>query len=258
MAELIATLPAVLADAGLWLGLIVTLLIFSLLIGDNSLARLVQHLLIGAGMGYALLLAIEYVLTPRLFAPLARGEWLNSLPLLVLALLLFVGGAERILAQGGEQGAPMQPPGRGRLTLHAAAAIPLGIVIGVGVAAAVVGIVQGTIYVQVWQSAVGAWREGVGLWTGVLTLLLTTGTLLHLSINRRHQVEPLPRPLRDGLALWLWIGERALWIAIGIILARLFASRLTLLVDRVAWLLETLQTTGLWQWFASIWTNLIS
>jgi len=261
MAEFAAALPLLLADAGLWVGLLITLAIFSLLFGDNLLARVAQHLLVGAGMGYAVLLAVQYVLAPRLLAPMARGEWLSHLLLLLLALLLLVAGLERIFAQGGELGGRSVQTGRGRKLLHGLGAIPLAIVLGVGMGAAVVGIVQGTLYVQVWQVLVGTWDDapaGAGVWMGALTLLLTTATLLHLSLNRREQIDPLPRPLRDLLALWMWVGERALWIATGILLARLFASRLTLLVDRMGWLANSLQATGLWQWMQTIWTNLVS
>lgn len=261
MAEIWAALPLLFADAGLWVGLLVTLAIFTLLFGDNQLARVVQHLLVGAGMGYAVLLATRYVLSPRLLAPLARGEWVTHLLLVLLVLLLLAAGLERIFAQGGEQGASAKPVGRGRATLHVVGAIPLAMLLGVGIGAGVVGIVQGTIFVQIWQVLVGTWRDGLangGAWVGALTLLLTTATLLHLSISRQHQIDPLPRPLRDLLALWVGLGERALWIATGVLLARLFASRLTLLVDRLAWLENTLQATGLWQWLQSIWINLVS
>lgn len=257
MPELGAPLPSSLVDAGLWLGLLITLLIFSLLLGDTVLARAAQHLLVGAGTGYAVLLAIQYVLSTRLLAPLARGEWLSLLPLLLLVGVLVVAGTERIFAQGGEQGPAAAHPGRMRQLLHALGAIPLALLLGVGLAAAVTGIVQGTILVQTWQVVSSAFDGGNAGWVGVLTLLLTTATLLHLSLNRTRQIGPLPRPLRDLLSLWVWIGERALWIATGVLLARLFASRLTLLVDRVGWVASTLQATGLWQWFNTIWLNLV-
>lgn len=261
MAEFAAALPVLLADAGLWVGLLVTLAIFSLLFGDNLLARVAQHLLVGAGMGYAVLLAVQYVLSPRLLAPIARGAWISYLPLLLLTLMLLVAGLDRIFAQGGEHGNLSTSPGRGRTLLHGLGAVPLAIVLGVGIGAAVVGMVQGTLFVQVWQVIVGTWRDapaGTNVWMGALTLFLTTATLLHLSLNRRQQIDPLPRPLCDLLALWVWFGERALWIATGVLLARLFASRLTLLVDRMGWLANSLQATGLWQWVQSIWTNLVS
>lgn len=267
-------LPAIITDAGLWLGLLITLLIFSLLAGDNALARVAQHLLVGASAGYATLLAIQYVISTRLLAPLARGEWLPNLPLLLLVLVFVVAGMERIFAQGRSAAAAGNPRTEanpqisgGRWLLHSLGAIPLAIILGVGIAASVAGIVQGTIYRQIGQVVLNTWAQNTtgnttgnssALWTGILTLFLTTATLLHMSVNRHSQIDPLPRPLRDLLQVWVWFGERALWIATGIILARLFASRLTLLVDRINYVAATLQATGLWQWFAAIWQNLVT
>lgn len=257
MVESGGTLPPLLLDAGLWVGLGMTLLIFSLLAGDNALARLAQHILVGASMGYAALMAIQYVISLRLLAPLARGEWATYATPLALSLLLLVAGMDRIL----QQGQPRAAGASQRAWLQVAGVFPLALLVGVGISAGLVGIVQGTLFPQMLQVLFGTWDEAVvgdALWLGALTLLLTTSTFLHLTLDKRTQIASLPRPVRDLLYLWVWFGERALWIATGIILARLFASRLTLLVDRLEYITVTLQATGLWQWFESIWQNLIS
>lgn len=255
MAE--SALPPVLLDAGLWVGLTMTLLIFSLLAGDNALARLAQHLLVGASMGYAALMAIQYVISRRLLAPLAQGEWATNAAPLALSLLLLAAGLDRIFRQGVPPAGQRAP----RVWLQVVGVFPLALLLGVGIATGVVGIVQGTLFPQMLQVLFGTWQgdeTGLSLWLGALTLLLTTATLLHMTLDHRTQILPLARPVRDLLLFWVWLGERALWLAMGIVLARLFASRLTLLVERLDYLAVTLQATGLWQWFASIWQNLIS
>ena len=52
------------------IGLILTLLIFSYLIGDNPLFRLALYLFIGVASGYAAVVVWHSVLLPRLFLPL--------------------------------------------------------------------------------------------------------------------------------------------------------------------------------------------
>lgn len=251
-----SALPPLLVDAGLWLGLLITLALFSLLLGDNALARLAQHLLVGAGLGYAALLAIQSVIGPRLLAPLAQGQWLAAGPPLLLGLLLLAAGIERIAAQGRTA-----PSAAARRSLQTAGVVPLAMLLGVGIAAGLIGVAQGTLIAQTLAAVrltFAAGRSGGAFWAGLLTLLLTTGTLLALTLDRTRLAGALPGPLTSLLRGWAWLGERALWIAAGVVLARIFASRYTLLVDRLYYLTATLQATGLWQWFAAIWQNLIS
>jgi hypothetical protein len=246
-------IPAALADAGLWVGLLLTLLLFSQVLGENVLARLAQHLLLGAGLGYGALLAVESVLSPRLLAPLARGQWATHVAPLALGLLLLVAGIERIQAQGR----PATQPRLSRRILQTAGVVPIALLLGVGIAAGALGILEGTLLPQA-ITTMAAGGNATSLWVGLLVLLLTTAALLATTLEQRVQVEPLPGPLRGVLRLWIWIGERAIWIVSGVLLARLFAARLSLLVDRLAYLAATLQATGLWQWFERIWQNLIS
>jgi hypothetical protein len=63
-----------------WVGAILTLLVFSYLLGDSPLFRLAQAILVGVAIGYAGTVAIRAVLIPRLFTPLlsnpnANGVW---------------------------------------------------------------------------------------------------------------------------------------------------------------------------------------
>ncbi len=253
----IGNLRPLLTDAGLWLGLLLTLALFSLVLGDNVLARLAQYLLVGAGLGYAAVMTIQYVIGLKLLAPIAQGEGLRLAAPLLLGLLLIAAVIERMVAQRQ----PVVATASARRVLQTAGVVPLALLLGVGIAAGAVGIVQGTLFPQsilVLSATFSAGRTGGALWGGLLALLLTTATLLAITMGRSAQAEPLPRPLRALLRGWVWVGERALWIATGVILARLFASRMTLLVDRLDYLVVTLQATGLWQWFATIWQNIIS
>ncbi|HMN27545.1 MAG TPA: hypothetical protein PKE45_05260, partial [Caldilineaceae bacterium] len=52
--------------AGAVLGLLIALVLFSTLLGENVLTRLAQHILVGAALGYAVLLAIRDLLLPTL------------------------------------------------------------------------------------------------------------------------------------------------------------------------------------------------
>jgi hypothetical protein len=68
-----------------FIGLILTLLVFSYLIGDNPLFRFAIYLFIGVSSGYAATAVWHYVLMPRLFSQL---DDINQLILLIIPLIL--------------------------------------------------------------------------------------------------------------------------------------------------------------------------
>ncbi|MCK4472518.1 MAG: hypothetical protein KAW49_12125, partial [Anaerolineae bacterium] len=105
-------IPEMLDFAGLVLGAVLTLLIFSYLLGDNPLYRLALHLFVGALVGYSFGVVFREVLlktalgqlqsNPILLVPLVMGLWLfffKSIPRLayignfVIAYLVGVGTA---------------------------------------------------------------------------------------------------------------------------------------------------------------------
>ncbi|MCB0048710.1 MAG: hypothetical protein KDE24_04075, partial [Caldilinea sp.] len=56
--------------AGLWVGLIFSLLVFSAILGDHLLARLAQYVLVGAVLGYAVAVVWQSVLGMELVGAL--------------------------------------------------------------------------------------------------------------------------------------------------------------------------------------------
>ena len=68
-----AGLGSFMQTAGLWIGFVVSLSVFSLIIRDNALSRLALHLVVGTALGYAALIAWQEVLYPRLLALKPRG-----------------------------------------------------------------------------------------------------------------------------------------------------------------------------------------
>jgi len=278
-------LPGLLQDAGLVLGLVMSLMIGSYLIRDNFLARLGQYVLIGAGLGYLAVLVWRNVLWPRLFAPLiadpmawqsATGSDLFALWLpLLLGVLMWVGGLELLRL----------PPDRfaGRVLLRLLAAVPAAILGGVVLGVAVSGAVQGTLWpllataLQTSQAGAVAASEGPAgagqaTWlVRLLTLLITGGVLIHLQFGpiasaKENGSQPQRtsspvetdagtggRPnlyrtvIRTLLRVWEGIGRRALWLAAGIIFARLVASRFSLALARLDYFLIEVPRSDLWQ-----------
>lgn len=238
-----------LATLGFWGSFVMTLLIFSGIAGDHFLARLGQHLLVGASVGYLGVLAIQHVLRPRLVAPLLAdpaGEPLRWVPL-GLGLLLIVAGLERTLR-------PMRStaPSVWRRALHSLGRLPVALLLAVGLSAGLFGAFQGTLLPQFWRAAQMAFDPSVSLplyLSGILTIVLTTATLLYLYVDPARYIAEQPFFVRRLLNSWIWIGQRALWFAAGLIFARLMASRLSLLISRIDYLITAFYATPFWQWW---------
>ena len=112
------------------IGFILTLLVFSYLIGDNPLFRSAIYIFIGVSAGYAAVVVWHDVLMPKLFQPLVSADQ-NQLVFLVIPLLLSVS----LLAK-------LSP----RISWLGSFAMAL--LVGVGAATALSGAVIGTMIPQ--------------------------------------------------------------------------------------------------------------
>ena len=119
---------------GAFLGFVLTLLVFSYLIGDNSLFRITLHIFIGVSAGFAAVVAIYNVILPRMIEPIFmsnRSEQLLALFPLILAGLLIAKISPRFAFIGN---------------------LPMSYLVGVSAAVAIGGAVTGTLIPQVLAS----------------------------------------------------------------------------------------------------------
>ncbi|GIV76335.1 hypothetical protein FKZ61_004920 [Litorilinea aerophila] len=235
-------------DVGTWVGLLLTLMILSEVVGDNALARAAQSILVGAGLGYGALITWEHVLQPRLLAPLEQNPGAVHLwvPLL-LGILLWVAGGMAMLQPADRVG---EPAPWWRTLLYGAGRIPVLLLLATTLGVALFGGWQGTLVPQFWHAARIAFGQQTGaqMVGGMMTLLITAGTLLALHVDRRRHLAQQPVYVRRLLQGWIWLGERALWFAAGLLFARLLAARFSLLIDRLAYLLAGMEQLGLGRW----------
>ncbi|GIV74858.1 MULTISPECIES: hypothetical protein [Caldilinea] len=245
--------------AGLWVGFIFTLLIFSALLGDHLLARLAQYVLVGAVLGYAVVVTWQSILASDVATSLRTAPqekpW-NWIPVL-LAVVMTIAGLERIFAQGRAPSRQSAAWGRG---LRALGAIPALALVSIGAAVTLVGAVQGTLAPQFLSAARSdlTWgAEGPGPITGILVLVLTVTALLFFVIDADRHLEQQPIWVQRPMRVLLWFGQRALWLAAGAIFARLLASRLSLLAAELAHWSYTLQSTTLGQMLERWWRIVI-
>jgi hypothetical protein len=205
---------------GIWVAAVLTIMVYSYLLGDNPLYGLAEHLLVGSAVAYAVIVAVHSVLIPRLIVPLRSGNLLYLIPLLLGVLLL-----TKIKASWAPMGN-----------------LPMGFLMGVGVALAVSGALLGTIWPQVTATIVplkpSAYpgRGWMGAAESAVIVIGTIGALLyfHFTKGTASKLGRLWAGLVNG---WARVGQWAIMIAFGAIFASLVMSRVSVFVGRMQFLL---------------------
>jgi len=203
------------------LGTVFTVLLLSYLFGDTVLYRWTLAILVGVGAGYALALALRYLVYTWILPMLDAQTGLElrlyyAIPIILGALLLFKGFPR------------LSPAGN----------LSMAILLGSGVAVAFSGALLGTIIPQVDATGSGlSLRAGVGqVFNGVLVLLGTIIALLGFS--------PRPEPQVGQARLWqVWLqrfSRYLLIIGLAVAFAGALTSSLMMLVSSLAFLLEKL------------------
>jgi hypothetical protein len=196
---------------GLIIGFLLTLMVFSYLLGDNPLYRLAVHLLVGVGAAYGAVVVIRQVLWPgirQLFqTPVVPANLLWLAPI-GLSLLLFLGQ---------------------RPQFRRPAAASVAFMVGVGAAVAVSGAVIGTLWPQVTAFA----SDSLPAWQSLLAALLTALTLLAFQFTRL-----AGRATSGRLSSWSrgasLAGQAVVAITLGAVFAGVFNTGLVLLIARVS------------------------
>jgi hypothetical protein len=206
-----------------WVSLVLTLMVFSYLLGDNFLYRLAVHLLVGAAAGTIAIVAVESVLVPWLDTTLLADQGsrsdavmtgiraLGTVPFLFGALLLFKFSPR--LAPVGNLG--------------------LAGLIGIGTAVAVVGAVAGTVVPLAREAGE---RVGDDALEGLIILVGTITTLIYfqyLAVEREGKVRR-PRLFR-GLGA---VGQMFISVALGAFYAGAILTSLAVFSDVVRAQLE--------------------
>jgi hypothetical protein len=240
--------------AGTFVGFVVALLVFSAILGDHWLARLGQAILVGSGLGYAAAITWHALwglpFVQRLGADPRAEPW-NWIPV-ALAVLLALAAGERILFQG--EGGP--PAGGLRRLLRWCGVLPAALLLAGGIAIVAVGVVQGTLFPQFMAAARSGitWDAPMDIFlTGLLTLVITASALIFWGLDPQHHLEAQPAWVQGLMRFWIWLGQRSVWFAAGVLFARLAAARISLLIAEFEFMRAAWLTSGLWQVIQSWW-----
>ncbi|MBA4419843.1 MAG: hypothetical protein C0391_01720 [Anaerolinea sp.] len=201
------------------LGFVLSLLVFSYLIGDNPLFRLAVSLFTGVTAGYVADILLFQAIYPRLIYPLLGGTVTTSnaithviTPLILSGLLFFL--PTRKLAFLGR--------------------IPLALLLGAAGAFTISGAVLGTILPQAHATielfAPGQMKENLP--ENLVIAAGTITTLMYFYFGARFEIgKPIRRP--GWIEALAWMGRIFLFITLGAIFAGVYTTSVTALVERI-------------------------
>jgi hypothetical protein len=199
------------------IGFLLTVMIFSYLIGDNALFRIAVYIFIGVSSGYAATVIVYYVLIPK-FSLLQTNDFsqllLTIIPLLFGATLL-AKFSPRISWIGN---------------------LAMALLVGVGAAAAIGGALLGTIIPQ-FQASIdmfdGSSITASRLFEGSVMLIGTVFTLasFHFSAGRAADGTPKRNSIIEGAA---WVGRIFIAITFGVLFAGVYMASLTAMIERLS------------------------
>ena len=180
---------------------LLTLAIYSFLIGDNPVYRFAEHLLVGLSVGYTLVVTLKSVIWPQSIAPLINGQFDALVPILLGVLILL-----RISKR-------LAPWSR----------IPLALVVGGGAGVAIPAMLQARILSQM-----GATITAAHTWTGWIIVIGVVATLTYFVFSR------------PATGTWGGVtraGRYFMMVFFGATFAYTVMSRVALLIGRLEFLL---------------------
>jgi len=204
------------------IGFVLTLMIFSYLIGDNPLFRIAVYLFIGVASGYAAVVVWYSVLMPKLFDPLGDPSRLVlTIVPLILSFSLLAKLSPRISWVGN---------------------FAMAVLVGVGAATAVGGALVGTLIPQA-EAAMEALntRSISGLVEGVVMLSGTVLTLAYFQFGAKRAADGAVK--RNGIIeLLAWLGRIFIAVTFGVLFAGVYMAALTAMIERLSSIINLVKT----------------
>lgn len=195
------------------MGVVLTLLVFSRLLGDNPAFRTVQHLFVGISLGYAFVVIYHQVLRPSALTIILAVDDPVTLGTSLLPFLLGVLLLARV---------------SGRQQISWLANVPLALVFGVGASLALGGALVGTLVPQLQDSARPIGNDPFQA-VGIVVLVL--GVIFSLCYF--YFTVPRETPGGQVIGISAQIGRWLLMVAFGFFLAGSLLTYLTALNERL-------------------------
>jgi hypothetical protein len=196
-------------------GFLLTLMVFSYLIGDNPMFRIAIYLFIGVASGYAAAVIVRDVLFTKF-----QSLPLNNPAQLLIGLIPFLLAATLL--------AKLSP------RISWIGNFAMAVLVGVGAATALGGALTGTLLPQA-ESAMGAFNTSsmFGLLEGGVMLTGTVLTLAYFQFGAKRAEDGTVRrtAIFESLA---WLGRIFIAITFGVLFAGVYMAALTAMIERLS------------------------
>jgi hypothetical protein len=236
---MLAQLTQLAEPLGVIIGFLLTIMVFSYILGDNILFRLAVHIFIGVASGYAAILILYNVLWYQVLVPVIQvfiaGQALNLAAYFIgimPAVLLGIWMLTKVSPRMARLGTPV-----------------LAFLTGVGAATVIGGAVLGTIFPQVGASsnilnihnAPQALNQIVGWFiNGLIILVGTITTLIYFQfgVRRQEEGEPVEKPvIMEYIST---VGHGFIVVTLGVLFAGVYIAALSALIDRIRFLWDAI------------------
>ena len=211
-------------------GLVLTLMVFSYLIGDNPLFRFAVYLFIGSASGYAAAIVWYQLVYPSI----QKLPSLEPLQLIIGIVPIFLGVTlfSKLLPRISWIGN-----------------FAMAVLVGVGAATTIGGALIGTLIPQALASMNGLDFRGAGsnsgafykLFEGAIMLIGTVVTLVYFQFSaKRTEDGSLKRnPIIEILA---WLGRIFIAVTFGVLFASVYMTALTAMIERWSSVINTIKS----------------
>ena len=208
---------------GALLGFLLTVFIFSYIVGDNVLFRIATHLFVGVAAGYVAIVVIQNIILPQMIWPFFndnRNEKIFAILFLILGALMLTKISPRLNKLGNPA---------------------IAYLVGVGAAAAIGGAVVGTIFPQT-SASINVFVENDifdAFW--ILVGTLTTLLYFHFGIRRKNNEDDVPqRPA------WLDVignvGQFFIAVTFGALFSGVYLAAIMALIERASYIWNLIQS----------------
>jgi len=205
------------------IGFVLTLMIFSYLIGDNPMFRIAVYLFIGVASGYAAVVVWHSVLIPKLFDQLLGGP--TQLALTVVPLILSVSLLAKLSPRISWLGN-----------------FAMAVLVGVGAGTAVGGALVGTLIPQAEAAMEAVSASSIfGVIEGVVMLIGTVLTLAYFQFGAKRAADGEVK--RNAIFEMLaWLGRIFIAVTFGVLFAGVYMAALTAMIERLSSLINLVKS----------------